>query len=154
MLARRRSPSRRCGLVSPRRRLGGRCGPRSRRRPRRTRTDGTRHRASPSSTGFAWSAVDALEGLAGVAAAAESWAECLRLAAAAARLRDETGYRWRFAFEQERLDAAVAAATEALGPEAGERRDCRGAALDWHEAAAYAGAPAANVSGRATAGPR
>ena len=72
-------------------------------------------------------AVDALEGLAGVAAAAsESWAECLRLAAAAARLRDETGYRWRFAFEQDRLDAAVAAATEALGPEQAERRDGRG----------------------------
>ena len=70
-------------------------------------------------------AVDALEGLAGVAAAAESWAECLRLAGAAARLRDETGYRWRFAFEQRRLDAAVAAATDALGPERARRRDDR-----------------------------
>ena len=69
--------------------------------------------------------VDALEGLAGVAATAESWAECLRLAAAASRLRDETGYRWRFAFEQGRLDAAVAAATKALGPETASRRVSR-----------------------------
>ena len=83
--------------------------------------------------------VDALEGLAGVAATAESWAECLRLAAAASRLRDETGYRWRFAFEQSRLDAAVAAATEALGPELASAATAEGAALEWREAAAYAG---------------
>jgi predicted ATPase/class 3 adenylate cyclase/DNA-binding CsgD family transcriptional regulator len=84
-------------------------------------------------------AVDALEGLAGVAATSESWAECLRLAAAAARLRDETGYRWRFAFEQGRLDAAVAAAAEALGPDRATTATAEGAALAWREAAAYAG---------------
>ena len=83
-------------------------------------------------------AVDALEGLAGMAATAESWVECLRLAAAAARLRDETGYRWRFAFEQDRLDAAVAAATEALGPERASAANAEGSALEWREAAAYA----------------
>jgi predicted ATPase/DNA-binding CsgD family transcriptional regulator len=84
-------------------------------------------------------AVDALEGLSAVAATSESWAECLRLAAAAARLRDETGYRWRFAFEQGRLDAAVAAATAALGPERASATTAEGAALEWREAAAYAG---------------
>jgi DNA-binding CsgD family transcriptional regulator len=83
-------------------------------------------------------AVDALEGLAGMAATAESWTECLRLAAAAARLRDETGYRWRFAFEQGRLDAALAAATEALGPERASAATAEGSALEWREAAAYA----------------
>ena len=45
-------------------------------------------------------AVDALEGLAVAAATSESWTECLRLSGAAERLRDETGYRWRFANEQ------------------------------------------------------
>ena len=84
-------------------------------------------------------AVDALEGLAGVAARSESWVECLRLAAAAARLRDETGYRWRFGFEQGRLDAAVAAATEALGPDGASAATVEGAALEWREAVAYAG---------------
>ena len=73
-----------------------------------------------------------------MAAASESWVECLRLAAAAARLRDETGYRWRFAFEQDRLDAAVAAATEALGPDRASAATAEGAALEWREAAAYA----------------
>ena len=51
-------------------------------------------------------AVDAIEGLAGAAARSESWAECLRLLAAAARLRDETGYRWRFEFERQAVDRA------------------------------------------------
>ena len=82
--------------------------------------------------------VDALEGLAGVAAAGEAWAECLRLAGAAGRLRDETGYRWRFAFEQRRIDTAIAVATEALGPEAATAT-AEGAAMDWREAASYAG---------------
>ena len=53
-------------------------------------------------------------------------------------MRDETGYRWRFAFEQGRLDAAVAAATEALGPDRAGAATAEGAALEWREAAAYA----------------
>ena len=118
--------------------MDGQCGPRSRPRPRRTRTDGTRHSSVAVEHELRLIGVDALEGLAGVAATAESWAECLRLAAAAARLRDETGYRWRFAFEQGRLDAAVAAATEALGPETASAASVEGAALAWGEAAAYA----------------
>jgi DNA-binding CsgD family transcriptional regulator len=84
-------------------------------------------------------AVDALEGLAGAASAAESWAECLRLEAAAARLRDETGYRWRFACEQDRLETALAAAAEALGPEGAGAATAEGAELDWHEAVTDAG---------------
>ena len=98
------------------------------------------HEASSiaSEHGLRVTAVDALEGLAVVAAVSESWAECLRLAAAAARLRDETRYRWRFAFEQGRLDAAVAAATQALGPERASATTAEGTALEWREAAACA----------------
>jgi DNA-binding CsgD family transcriptional regulator len=84
-------------------------------------------------------AVDALEGLAEIAATGEAWAECLRLAAAAGRLRDETGYRWRFRLERERLDAATASATTALGSEAASSASAEGAAMDWSEAASYAG---------------
>jgi predicted ATPase/class 3 adenylate cyclase/DNA-binding CsgD family transcriptional regulator len=83
-------------------------------------------------------AVDALEGLAVVAATSESWVECLRLAGAASRLRDEAGYRWRFRFEQARHDAAIAAATDALGVEAAGAAEAEGAALKWQEAASYA----------------
>jgi DNA-binding CsgD family transcriptional regulator len=81
--------------------------------------------------------VDALEGLAVAAAAAEAWVECVRLAAAAGSLREETGYRWRFRFEQERMDAAITAATEALGSEAASAAAAEGAMLDWQEAASY-----------------
>ena len=97
--------------------------------------------------------VDALEGLAVAAAAAEAWVECLRLAAAAARLRNETGYRWRFPFEQDRLDAAITAATEALGrrrraPRPPKVRCWTGMRPPLRVALAVSG------SGRATAGPR
>ena len=139
MPARRRWPSRRCESGGPTRRWDGRCGPRSRPRPRRTRIDGTRHRASPPSTGFAWWPSTRSKGSPAWRPPSESWVECLRLAAAAARLRDETGYRWRFVFEQRRLDAAVAAATEALGPERASAATAEGSALEWREAAAYAG---------------
>src|SRR5262245_47082109 len=77
--------------------------------------------------------VDALEGLAALAADGEAWVECLRLAAAAERLRDETGYRWRFRFEQERLDTAIASASDALGSDAAGAATAEGAALDSQE---------------------
>jgi DNA-binding CsgD family transcriptional regulator len=82
--------------------------------------------------------VDALEGLAVSAAASEAWAECLRLASAAMRLRNETGYRYRFHSEQQRLEVAVAAATEALGSEATSEAAAEGADLSFDDAAAYA----------------
>jgi DNA-binding CsgD family transcriptional regulator len=82
-------------------------------------------------------AVDALEGLAVAAARAESWAECLRLAGAAERLRSETGYRWRFGFENRAITSARADAAEALG-EAAPDAEAEGRALEWREAAAYA----------------
>jgi DNA-binding CsgD family transcriptional regulator len=85
-----------------------------------------------------WKAEVSLEGLAVAAAAAEAWVECLRLAAASSRLRDETGYRWRFRFEQLRIDSAIAAATEALDPETASAALAEGALLDWQEAASYA----------------
>ena len=82
-------------------------------------------------------AVDALEGLGVAAARTESWAECLRLLAAAERLRDETGYRWRFAFEQQAIDTARTNAVAALGDDA-EAAGAEGRGLDWREAADYA----------------
>jgi hypothetical protein len=82
-------------------------------------------------------AVDALEGLAAIAAVHEAWAECLRLLGSAQRLRDETAYQWRFAFEQHSVSTSRAAAIEALGTEA-EAADTEGRGLDWRSAAAYA----------------
>ena len=77
-------------------------------------------------------AVDALEGLAVGAGHRENWTDCLRLFAAADRLRDETGYRWRFCFEREVVEPARAAALAALGAPLQEDP------LEWHEAAAHA----------------
>jgi predicted ATPase/class 3 adenylate cyclase/DNA-binding CsgD family transcriptional regulator len=82
-------------------------------------------------------AVDTLEGLAVAAARTESWAESLRLVGAAERLRDETGYRWRFGFEQHAVDTARTAAINALGDSADAAVN-EGRNLDWHDAAAYA----------------
>jgi DNA-binding CsgD family transcriptional regulator len=82
-------------------------------------------------------AVDALEGLAATAARTESWVEALRLLGAAERLRDETGYRWRFRFEQAAVDDARKTATAALG-ETAAAAEADGRALERREAAAYA----------------
>ncbi len=83
-------------------------------------------------------AVDALEGLAVAATAVESWAECLRLLAAAQRLRDETGYRWRFPSEERSVTSAHADALAALS-DAASTAITEGNNLDWRQAAAYAG---------------
>jgi predicted ATPase/DNA-binding CsgD family transcriptional regulator len=82
-------------------------------------------------------AVDALEGLAVAAARAESRAECLRLLGAAERLRDETGYRWRFGLEERAVAAARADAAAAVGDTTPDA-EAEGRDLDWREAAAYA----------------
>jgi DNA-binding CsgD family transcriptional regulator len=82
-------------------------------------------------------AVDALEGLAATAARTESWAESLRLLGAAARLREETDYRWRFGFEQMAVERAQVSAISALGDGA-LTASTEGGSLDWREAAAYA----------------
>lgn len=82
-------------------------------------------------------AVDTLEGVAVAAARADSPVESLRLLAAAARLRDETGYRWRFRFEQQAVQAALAATGEALGDNV-DAVTAEGRRLDWRDAAAYA----------------
>ena len=87
--------------------------------------------------GFRLIAVDALEGLAAAAARAESWAETLRLLAAAQRLRDETGYRWRFGFEETSVNEARATALSALGHDV-EAVIAQGLDLDWSDAASYA----------------
>jgi predicted ATPase/DNA-binding CsgD family transcriptional regulator len=82
-------------------------------------------------------AVDALEGLAVAAWRVESPTECLRLLGAAARLRDETGYSWRFDGEQQAVAVARADAAEALGDSA-EQAESDGRDLDWRRAASYA----------------
>ena len=66
----------------------------------------------------------------------EHWTDCLRLFAAADRLREETGYWWRFRFEREVVEPARGAAAAALGTDA-EQAAAEGE-LEWHEAAAYA----------------
>jgi predicted ATPase/DNA-binding SARP family transcriptional activator len=82
-------------------------------------------------------AVDALEGLANNAASVHSWAESLRLLGAAQRLREETGYQWRFATEQQSVRTSRSRAIEALGT-AADAADNEGRALDWRTAAVYA----------------
>jgi DNA-binding CsgD family transcriptional regulator len=83
-------------------------------------------------------AVDALEGLGVSASRSESWSESLRLLASASRLRDETGYRWRFNFEQQAVDTARTAAQNALGDEAARSAGAEGRDLNWIQATAYA----------------
>lgn len=83
-------------------------------------------------------AVDALEGLGVASAHEESWSESLRLLASAERLRDETGYRWRFSFEQQATDVARAQAHDALGDVATYAAETEGRGLDWRQAADYA----------------
>ena len=82
-------------------------------------------------------AVDALEAIGAVAADADSSTEALRLLGAADRLRQDTGYRWRFPVEQARFDQAVRAARDDLGDAAGAGWE-EGRNLDWHEADTYA----------------
>jgi predicted ATPase/DNA-binding CsgD family transcriptional regulator len=83
-------------------------------------------------------AVDALEGLAAAASRAESWSESLRLLASAERLRDETGYRWRFPCEQRAVSDAAEAGRAAIGDDAADAARIEGAELDWNQAAQYA----------------
>jgi DNA-binding CsgD family transcriptional regulator len=82
--------------------------------------------------------VDALEGLAVCAGRSESWAECLRLAARAQRLRDECGYRWRFPFEHSALTTAINSSRSQLGPAAADVAEIEGRELTWPEAVQYA----------------
>jgi predicted ATPase/class 3 adenylate cyclase len=81
--------------------------------------------------------IDALEHLGVLAANGGSWAEALRLLAAGQRLRDETGYQWRFASEQHRVDSALQGARKALGDDSATYSS-QGATLPWREAAARA----------------
>ncbi len=82
-------------------------------------------------------AVDALEAIGAAAADADSSTEALRLLGAAERLRQETGYSWRFPSEQRRFDAAVQAARDDLGDAASAAWD-EGSSLGWQEAVTYA----------------
>lgn len=97
------------------------------------------HRALRHATehGFRLIAVDALEGLGVAAASADNSTEALRLFGAADRLRDETGYRWRFPVEHDRFDIATAAAHDDLGDAAEDAWE-QGRQLDLDAAAEYA----------------
>ena len=99
-------------------------------------------------------AVDALEGLGVASSRQESWSESLRLLASADRLRDETGYRWRFSFEQQAIDAARGEAHDALGDAATHERPTPKAAAS--TGAKQPTTPAgheANANDHTTAGP-
>jgi DNA-binding CsgD family transcriptional regulator len=82
--------------------------------------------------------VDALEGLAICAGRSDSWAECLRLAATAQRLRDECGYLWRFPFEHAAIDTTIDSARSQLGPPTADAAEAEGRELTWPEAVQYA----------------
>ena len=82
-------------------------------------------------------AVDALEALGEAAAAADSAAEALRLLAAADRLRQETGYQWRYHAEQTTYDAAMLAARHDLADD-GDSAWREGLTLDLPHALDYA----------------
>jgi DNA-binding CsgD family transcriptional regulator len=84
--------------------------------------------------GFALVAVDALEGIAAVAAAGESWEEAARLIGATARRRDELGYR----HDRAAATRAESAARDRLGDEAYTAAVAEGSALAIDAAVAYA----------------
>jgi predicted ATPase/class 3 adenylate cyclase/DNA-binding CsgD family transcriptional regulator len=82
--------------------------------------------------------VDALEGIASAAGRSESWVESLRLLGAAARLREECEYLWRFRTEQDALDQAIAAARQQLQPADADDAQLQGRTMSWPEAVHYA----------------
>jgi predicted ATPase/class 3 adenylate cyclase/DNA-binding CsgD family transcriptional regulator len=80
----------------------------------------------------------ALETLAGIAAAQESYVECARLAGAAQALRDQMGYVLRWPHEEKFRIADFAAAVAALGEDGFKAAFDEGRALDADAAVAYA----------------
>jgi predicted ATPase/class 3 adenylate cyclase/DNA-binding NarL/FixJ family response regulator len=82
--------------------------------------------------------VDALEGLATAASGSESWAECLRLFAAAERLRDECRYQWRFRHQRQTVSDAISQARSHLDPAKAAAAESEGRELEWPEAIRYA----------------
>ena len=81
--------------------------------------------------------VDTLEAIAVLAAEDQSWRECRRLIAAATRLRQQTGYRWRFRYEEHTVATALADSLAALGDTAA-LADAEGQRLEWTDAVEYA----------------
>jgi hypothetical protein len=82
--------------------------------------------------------VDTLESLAGIAAAHAAFVNWARLAGAAQALRDQMGYRLRWADEQAFYDADLAAAREALGDDAFHQAWAEGLEMNEGAAVAYA----------------
>jgi predicted ATPase/class 3 adenylate cyclase/DNA-binding CsgD family transcriptional regulator len=81
--------------------------------------------------------VESLEGLATLSATQESFAEAVRLVAAAEAFRDANGWR-RWLLDQPAVDILVTAARAQLGDEAFETAWAEGAALSLEDAVAYA----------------
>ena len=98
-------------------------------------------------------AVDALEGLGVTASHDDSWSEALRLLASADRLRDETGYRWRFRVEQQAVDNTRAAAHKALGDAETMRPRAKAAASTGGNQLTTRAEREVNANGHATAEP-
>ena len=82
--------------------------------------------------------VGALETLASVAVQRESFVEAARLAGAAARIRDEIGFRLRFEPDRSRLAAHLTTARAALGDVEYDQACAEGRGLTLREAVAYA----------------
>jgi hypothetical protein len=81
---------------------------------------------------------DALEALASFAIGADCPIESLRLIGAAQRLRDDTRYRWRFAYERRSFELTITRARDEVGDVAAEVALAAGYQLDWKAATAYA----------------
>jgi DNA-binding CsgD family transcriptional regulator len=88
--------------------------------------------------GFRVILVQALETLAGIAAALESHTECARLSGAAQRLRDDIGLAGRWPFEDALREGDIRAARAAMGDVAFDVAFAEGATLDEAAAVAYA----------------
>ena len=123
----RRDPSRTPRLSSPRS------------KPPRpvTATAGTTHSPSPSTKASGSSPSTRSKASPSAPPRSGAGPNRLLLLGSAQRLRDETGYQWRFAFEQRAVNAARTNAAEALGGNA-EGANAKGRSLNWRAAAAYA----------------
>ena len=93
---------------------------------------------SAHANGYGWEAAMGLELLSLVAAATASPIEAVRLAAAAARVRDERAIWFALVSERDRLAAGMGSCREALGDEAFEAAWAAGYTLSLDDAMEYA----------------
>ena len=89
-----------------------------------------------SDRGFRPEVVESLEALVGLAVEFESWTEAARLLAAAARVRNDLGFR-RWPVHQPSHDALLARTKDGLGQEAFDQASSEGRQLTLEDAVAY-----------------